>query len=785
MHAPAAASCLSVGRPPHNSGVSQSLKRRSLQQQPAPPVRKGDIRRMPGGAPDHAALMAFVPARSTGSGDADDLCYQRLEAWLRVVDNYREYFTSMAAAELDLATVYARIGDILKVPLREDALLLPVGSGGIQSVTSRLKALQQLMVENHCAISSAAKHNALEELRDLHAEVLELRDAYAASMRALHCRLRQSTASIATRTQLLQAAIAVADAASQRNTEVVKDPFIINLEVEALLRKHAETQNRLHAEASAQQERIRSFEPQLVGRLSAAVGRYIDMVSGRHKQLRLAAKRDARAISSVDGAAEWQHFHETFAGALASPLGTTGLAKAQDIEYPGMDSEWVKVLRQDVVALKEHGPLFRSTWQSKYGVLTTRGYFHVFRSQGDVVRGAPETSIFLPRARVALGRGGTLHISTGSRFSRCRVVIQDGSASLGNWRQLMEDICQTDPCYDVPGSGLATPPYSSSDESLDRHKQRGVLGAALRTAKTRRRTLLALSPDPPSASAAATPSRVGRPFSADASMLAQTLNQFSRLNQCLASTPTQNIYMMPLAGTPTRAPATARATAAARLSPDSSAGRESRSFDAYSPSFTDTPGDDTTTTDGDPHADTSGEPSSASGQAGPAPSFDPSLSLDSETGPIGSLPHLASTRRPSQGFLGRLPAGGRVDAASLDAGGGRWYGSIVDLHRPRQYSSSAGVMPGAHGFSQDIWRVDLLAVPDPAMRISGGTRARPRSMICGAAPDGGTSGDLDPHNPYLGEFLARRQTRDTRVSSRTSASTAAAPALVTSWPANS
>ncbi|KAJ2748487.1 saccharopine dehydrogenase (NADP+, L-glutamate-forming), partial [Coemansia nantahalensis] len=144
----------------------------------------------------------------------------------------------------------------------------------------------------------------------------------------------------------------------------------------------------------------------------------------------------------------------------------------------------------------------------------------------------------------------------------------------------------------------------------------------------------------------------------------------------------------------------------------------------------------------------------------------PSLSQDSETAPIGSLPQLSSVRHSSQGFLGRFPAGDRMDAASLGSGGGRWCGSIVDLQRPRQYASSVGGMPAAHGFSQDIWRADLLAVPDPAMRISGGTRTRPRTVICGDS-DGG----LDPHNPYLGEFLARRQARG---SSRASAPAAAA-----------
>ncbi|KAJ1735544.1 hypothetical protein LPJ61_000491 [Coemansia biformis] len=781
MHAHTSTSCLHASRLARSSGTSQSLKRRSLQPS-LQPVRKGDIRRVAGDAPERAALAAFVPAQGAGSGDADDLCYQRLEAWLRVVENYREYFQSMAAAELDLATVYARIGDILKVPVHEGALLLPVDGNGIQGVTARLKSLQQLMVENHCAISRAAKHNSHDELRSLQAEVQELRDAYAASMRALSCQLAQCKASIARRTQLLQVAISAASKASERDTEVVKDPFIINLEIEALLRKQAETENRLFAAAAAQQERIRSFEPQLVARLSMAVGEYIGVVSERHKQLRLAAKRDARAIERIDGTAEWAHFGSAFADVLAAPQGTTGLAKAPDYVYPGKNSEWVKVLRQGVVALKEHGPLFRSTWQSKYGVLTTRGYFHVFRSQGDVVRGAPETSIFLPRARIAPGRDGTLQISSGSRFSRCRVVLQDSTASLDNWRLLMDDICHRSAKHGPRGAttGLATPPDSGSDESLHRCVARGTRGdqrQSVRPREARRRTMLALSLATP-ASAAATPTRAARPFSADASMLAQTPTPFARLGQYLSFTPTQNIYMQPLAGTPGAAAAAAAADgpSPARLSPAGSICGDSRSYEAYSPSFSDTPDGGTTSIDAELRAAACRETSSSDGPGRPGSPFEPGMSQDSESAPIGSLPQLHSTRQPSRSFQEPFPAGDGDDAASLgsfDAASRQWRGSIVDLQRPRLYSSSTGVMPAAHGFSQDIWRADLLAVPDPAMRISSGVQERPRSMICGAAPGGG-AGDLDPRNPYLGEFLARRQQRDTRVGSRAAAWSAGA-----------
>ncbi|KAJ2742785.1 hypothetical protein GGI20_004224, partial [Coemansia sp. BCRC 34301] len=145
--------------------MSKSLQRRS---QIA--VRKSDIRVVTSSKPAIEARQSFQPAQDTGSGDDNDICHQRLATWLGIVENYQEYFQSMVAAELDLATVYARIGDILKVPVQESVLLLPTSREGVQAVTKRLKGFQQLMVEGHCAISQTTKQSAIGALKLLHGE---------------------------------------------------------------------------------------------------------------------------------------------------------------------------------------------------------------------------------------------------------------------------------------------------------------------------------------------------------------------------------------------------------------------------------------------------------------------------------------------------------------------------------------------------------------------------------------------------------------------------------------
>ncbi|KAJ2890358.1 hypothetical protein GGI21_006193, partial [Coemansia aciculifera] len=219
-------------------------------------------------------------------------------------------------------------------------------------------------------------------------------------------------------------------------------------------------------------------------------------------------------------------------------------------------SEWVQVLRQGVVALREQSQLFRSTWQSKYGVVTTRGYFHVFRSQGDVVRGVPETSVFLPRARLSMVSAGTLQISAGGRFSRSRIVIQDGAASLANWRLLMESACFRRACP----SGLASPPDSGAEEELAEHSP----------AKPSRRRSMA----PNVACSPATPTPTARPFSADASMLAQT-PALARLSQATSAvyTPTKNIYFeaySPFSESPSEAPGSSSSSQDSESAPLSS-----------------------------------------------------------------------------------------------------------------------------------------------------------------------------------------------------------------------
>ncbi|KAJ2817284.1 hypothetical protein IWW50_006221, partial [Coemansia erecta] len=560
-------------------------------------------------------------------------------------------------------------------PADEGALLLAADDDGVQGVGRRLKAQQQQMVEAHCAISDTLKHSALGELDRLQKDVAGMRQTYADTVHSLHCQLTQSRAVIAKRTQLLDAAIAAAD--SGRGREVVKDPFIINLEVAALLRKHAEVENRLHAMCVAQQAQLGEFEPQLVERLGSVVSEFMDVTSGCYKQLRLAAKRDVRAIACMDRAGEWAHFQQTYAQVLAAPQGTTGQATAHDAEYAGKHSDWVRVLRQGVVALKEHGPLFRSTWQSKYGVLTTRGYFHVFRSQGDVVRGAPETSIFLPRARVAAGGAGTLQISCGSRFSRSRIVIQDGSASLDNWRLLMETACRGAGAQAEPG--LATPD-SSADESPHSSRERDIYGVARRPdahfrsgpdaqshSRPRRRSVLT----PPPNSATTTPTR-GRPFSADVSMLAQTPTPFKRQAQRVSFTPTQDssmqrvsftptqdIYMQPLGATPASPPNFAHVP---YVSPIINAGATAE-FAAYSPGFSDSPASGADSSDEMIEGARLGASSSSSGAPQqPESLFERNISQDSESAPIASLPKLHNKRYPAHGFHEAFPDADEPDA---------------------------------------------------------------------------------------------------------------------------
>ncbi|KAJ2489370.1 hypothetical protein IWW37_004048 [Coemansia sp. RSA 2050] len=758
---------------------------KSLQRRLQTTVRKSDIRVVTSSRPAVEARRSFQAAQDTGSGDENDICHQRLATWLGVVENYQEFFQSMVAAELDLATVYARIGDILRVPVQESVLLLPTSCDGVQAVTKRLKGFQQLMVEGHCAISQTTKHGAVNTLKQLHAEVQELKNSYSATIHPVYMELAQCKLSIDQRSRLLVATIKAAGDSSSTGKEVVKDPFIINLEVEALLRKRAEIENELFRLAMAQQARILEFEPRFVSRLAETVSGFMSVVSEQHKQLRLCAKRDVRTISRIDGATEWKHFSTTFGDVLAAPQASSGHAQADDYTYDGKGSEWVQVLRQGVVALREQSQLFRSTWQSKYGVVTTRGYFHVFRSQGDVVRGVPETSVFLPRARISMVSAGTLQISSGNKFSRCRIVIQDGAASLDNWRLLMESACfrNTCPVSSVDG-GLATPPDSGAEESPVRERRHSTHGLARRSAlskASRRRSLAPHHTDSP-LGAAATPTTRGRPFSADVSMLTQTPIALAQLSLTTTYTPTKNIYMQPLDSTPLNALRYAPVT---HLSPIMNS-RQLASFEAYSPEFSDSPGTSrlentsagSSHSNSNPfdtgavHAPNSLGSSSSSGAPHQAESlFEPSASRDSESGPLPSLPCLLARVPSRSGQEAYLHADERwapsqqrhfepSRATRSEAGyaGGlpSHAFSAAEPRRPHQFSSSADYVPSGYGYSSDIWYSDVLSMPDPTQRASSRPRPRPRSMI---HEPSFAQGALDPNNPYLGDFIASRPER--------------------------
>ncbi|KAJ2787068.1 hypothetical protein GGI15_001000 [Coemansia interrupta] len=608
----------------------QALRRRTAH------VRKSDIRVVDGS--EGRRLAAFKPADSVGSGDAHDVCHQRLSGWLAMVASYTEYFRSMAAAELDVATVYARIGDTLKVPVREGALFAPPDDGrGVQAAAWRLKALQQQMVERHAAVGRAARQAALAEMLALHDELHVLRRSYEAAVRPLHDELKQCAERAAQRRHVLE------DALRARRPE--KDPFIVRLEVAALGRKHAELARRLQAQVDAQLGVLGDAEPRVARRVAAAVSAFVDAVGGAHRQLGAAAEQTLHALAPLDAEHEWPAFAERFGSALhavAVPaLGEPcGAADAH-------------VVRQGVVAMREAGPMFRSTWQSKFCVLTAHGFFHVFRSQGDVARGAPETSVYLPLARVAR-RAGTLQLGAGSKFSRCRIVMQDAPDSLARWQRLMAGTCAAEPQVH---SGLATPPDSSGDEA-EAEAEASACSPGLRT--------------PPR------PATVRRFQFTPTRVAAQQQAQPSPLN----------IYMRPLDASPLRP------------SHDTAEG-----YDTYSPTF-----------------------SSASASASPLPSPGQAAAADALFGRArpASLCVEPVARPPS--FCPDRPASFCSD-------------------RPADYSGAGA-----------IWHADVLHVPDPAAALAG---------------------LLDPANPYLGDFLARRSTRAAR------SSTASSAVQTTLWRASS
>lgn len=679
---------------------SKTLQRRS---QP-PPVRKQNIYVIPNSKPLDVDRTAFIPSQNTGSGDDDDLCCQRLQAWISMVKNYQEFFKGMAAAELDLATVYARVGDILKTPTRENALMLPINQPGMQGMMWRMKRYQQMMVETHCAIGHIIKKSVLEELQTVMDELKELHNSYRAVLQREYQELARCRTNTEQRIDLLGVAIRAACMEGSRDREVIKDPFILNLEVEALLRKRAEIENCLHRLALDQQARLASFEPQFIERLAHIVKGYFGAMGDSQALQSAASERETEAAGKADGAREWKHFCRRFSKALECPQGTTGNAVEGDFAYAGMNSEWVCVLRQGVVAVKEQRQLFRSTWQSKYGVLTTRGYFHVFRSQGDVVRGAPETSVFLPRAHISMVRSGTLQISAGWPFGKCRIVIQDGSDSLDNWRLLMESACYRNAgrrrcSVDVRHStGMATPPDSSSEES-------------------------------PRSNKGSRPRR-GRPFSADLSMLSR------KAQQQFNGTPTKNIYMQPLGPTPKRSPQQPLAYLSPVIGPESAA-----AFAAYSPEFTVTPAPSSGgCLAGDKSNSNSNSLSSSSGAPAHHPTslFDACGSQDTESAPLGSLPRLLpSSEPPNKSFLEPYPSYSASDC--------------------NYYSSRQPYAMSLPGCTDSIWDADVLSIPDPNHR-----QQRPRSMIYSTTQNVSIDPLLDPSNPYLGEFLASQNLRSTR-----------------------
>ncbi|KAJ2863330.1 hypothetical protein GGI22_001978, partial [Coemansia erecta] len=384
-------------------------------------------------------------------------------------------------------------------------------------------------------------------------------------------------------------------------------------------------------------------------------------------------------------------------------------------------------------------------------------------------------------------------------------------------------------------SGLATP-ETSADESSDPASEKFSHTPRVtetRMAKGRASGKRSLdtptgAPDQMAEDVAATPTRRGRPFSVDASMLAQTPLGYAQFGRPVSFTPTQDIYLQPLsalsgAATGTPPPNRHGAFAVTNLSPIPNVS-DITGLGSYSSDYTDSSGrDGMVVGNASPASSRDGSDevfgksqamelnlTNSSASSGvphqPESLFERGLSQDTETAPIASLPRLRKRRssdvlasprvdtRVKDRRVGSTegdfwlsgsrrfsfaPVRATRSEAGLDPSIQGWDnsgGSIVDLKQARPYSSSARYVPGGFGLGTDIWSSDVLSIPDPAARRPfSECRQRPRSMILHQPSSCSAHAVLDPTNPYLGEFLASRRMRNTRVDSCTSTVCAGQP----------
>ncbi|PVU87057.1 hypothetical protein BB559_006254 [Furculomyces boomerangus] len=359
-----------------NAKKEDSKKKRQIA------IKKSDIKVDVG----NKSTKFFVTGTTSGTGRPDDLTFQRLTAYTELITEYIEYFRRFSAATMDLSLVYARIADVLTVPMNKGDMFIPLEENGLQSMMVQSKSFQQYLVEEYMKLSKNIKEDILADLSSLLEQLQAKIENYKINIGFISGQLVECDSLI--QKKMTEIKKAYKELMMKTSTKDIKlDPYFMVIDIERHRHKRDGIAMQLKTEDAKQQHELGIFEEKLVEKLCNSLKRFYKYQCEVFENSKNECMEKIEKISLIKSSDEFLHFSNKFKKVLDHTNTEELNGKTENPKFPEvyfkknsveeMTFE-LKVIEKGFLVVTERQMFFKKVSHRAYLMLTSSGYLHVY-----------------------------------------------------------------------------------------------------------------------------------------------------------------------------------------------------------------------------------------------------------------------------------------------------------------------------------------------------------------------------------------------------------------------
>ncbi|PVU94716.1 hypothetical protein BB561_002321 [Smittium simulii] len=374
----------------HSKKLNKSIKTTDIKYNVAPPTPP-----------------AFVKGNTFCTGTADDIYLQRLNVYSKVIFDYKDYFIRLMSAEMDLAHVYARIGDALTLPFSNSTLLLTKDNpNSIHAAVLETKSCQQNQVDFHLNFSNYLKTIILPKIKTIEEQNKNFISAYKVTAGFITGQLTSCDLVLEKNAKALNATCL------DRNADILTknagtDPLFQVIEIAQLIIKKKSIMGNLQATAKKQLTAAHKYEINTIEALKCVLADFYQYKTNSLKILVNSFSGNFNSIYNINPDAEYNHFIKQFEDIIQN--NTIQITKMANMEHDNHINEsetliqdqiyilfknynwsikqvptlhYLKnkfcIIKQGAIAIQEKTRLFKKSYHRANMILTSAGYLHIY-----------------------------------------------------------------------------------------------------------------------------------------------------------------------------------------------------------------------------------------------------------------------------------------------------------------------------------------------------------------------------------------------------------------------